>query len=92
MNPCDISFRSEEAGDGVSAEAVLAGTLCLMSCAMQSGSTRYLAKIVDNLDVLAACPELSREMRCVCRRLAGHWQCAPDGTPLENLTKSAGVH
>lgn len=77
MNPCDVRFNHPESED-VPVEAVMAGTLCLMSCAMQTGSLMYVRKIVDNLDILSACPTLSGEMRSVCRRLAGHWQCALD--------------
>lgn len=85
MNPCDIEFNDNDNAADVPVEAVVAGTLCLMSCAMQSGSTIYVKKIVDNLDVLASCPSLSCEMRRVCRRLAGHWQCALDNESASAL-------
>ncbi len=78
MNPCDIEFHDHDDAADVPIEAVVAGTLCLMSCSMQSGSTLYMKKIVDNLDVLASCSSLSCEMRRVCRRLASHWQSAMD--------------
>lgn len=80
MNPCDIELHEHDDAADVPIEAVVAGTLCLMSCSMQSGSTLYMKKIVDNLDALASCSSLSCEMRRVCRRLAGHWQIKLDSS------------
>ena len=78
MNPCDVRFQDHSPVEDVPVEAVVAGTMCLMSCAMQTGSMMYVRKIVDNLDLLASSANLSCEMRSVCRKLACHWQCALD--------------
>ena len=84
MNPCDMRFQDHLPADEVPVEAVVAGTMCLMSCAMQTGSMMYVKKIVDNLDLLSTCTDLSCEMRSVCRKLACHWQCALDeGSPQD---------
>jgi hypothetical protein len=80
MNPCEVTFQ-HLATDTVSIEAVVAGTFCLMSCSMQTGSKLYVKKIIDNLDILAGSRELSSELRGVCRRLAGHWQYELDKSP-----------
>lgn len=60
--------------DQESAEALLTGTLCLMSSAMQSGCPLYVEKVAANLDRLAGHDGLSAELRAVCRRLAAHWE------------------
>ena len=95
MNPCDVIFQHPNA-ENTSIEAVVAGTICLMSCSMQSGSKAYVQKIVDNLDILAGCRELSSELRGVCRRLAGHWQyeldrlstsCEPSPTVEQRISR-----
>ena len=85
MNPCDVRFQDHSPMEDVPVEAVVAGTMCLMSCAMQTGSMMYVRKIVDNLDLLASSANLSGEMRSVCRKLAGHWQCA-----LDDVSPSCG--
>jgi hypothetical protein len=72
-----------------SPEALLAGTLCLMSCATRSGCALYARKIADNLDRLSAHPALSQEMRTVCRRLACEWEQRADG---EADAKSASTN
>ncbi len=73
MNPCDVNFNQPQEVE-VPIEAVFAGTLCLMSCCMQTGSMMYIPKLINNLDVLAGITSASAEMRAVCRKLSCHWQ------------------
>ena len=86
MNPCEIRFQEHLSAEDVPLEAVVAGTMCLMSCAMQTGSLMYVKKIVDNLELLSSSPNLSCEMRSVCRKLACHWQCALDAGGADGAT------
>jgi len=60
--------------DFLEPQALIAGTLCLMSCAGSSVTPVYARRIVANLEKLAAHPAVSAEMRTVCRRLAGQWE------------------
>lgn len=96
MNPCEVRFHDHEPAEDVPIEAVVAGTMCLMSCAMQTGSMMYVRKIVDNLDLLSSCPNLSCEMRSVCRKLACHWQGALDdersGRASTTMPQAPGLH
>jgi hypothetical protein len=55
-------------------DALVAGTLCLMSCPRSSGAPLFVRRIVANLERLAAHPQVTREMRTVCRRLAAQWE------------------
>jgi hypothetical protein len=55
-------------------QAVIAGTLCLLSCSLQSGTRLYLPKIVDNFNFLADCESLDHPLRTLCRRMASHWE------------------
>ena len=57
-------------------QAVIAGTLCLMSCTMQSGGALYLPKIIDNLNFLADSEDVDFRLRILCRRMACHWEAA----------------
>ena len=92
MNPCDVSFHDHSPAEEVPLEAILAGTMCLMSCAMQTGSMMYVKKIVDNLDLLSSSRNLSREMRSVCRKLACHWQCALDAEGTAESAAASSLH
>lgn len=55
------------------ADAVLAGTLCLMSCFVQHRLPLYAERIASNLHVLALDAALTAEMRTLCERLAMRW-------------------
>lgn len=55
-------------------EAVIAGTFCLMSCTMMSGSKMHLHKIIDNFNFLADCEAIAPALRTLCRRMACHWE------------------
>ena len=55
------------------AEAVVAGTLCLMSCFAHTPSRPHAERIAENLDRLAADLALTPELRTLCRRLAQRW-------------------
>jgi len=54
--------------------AILAGTLCLMSCPQADVAPLFLRRIVTNLEWLSAHPGVTRELRTVCRRLASQWE------------------
>ena len=56
------------------AAALLAGTLCLMSCYAQHPLALYAERVADNLARLAADPQLTPELRAVCRRLGERWE------------------
>jgi hypothetical protein len=56
------------------APAIVAGTLCLMSCFAQHPLALYARRINDNLERLGRDAELSPELRSVCRRLAEQWE------------------
>lgn len=53
--------------------AMIAGTLCLMSCYAQHPAPLYAARIADNLSRLALSDSLTAEFRSVCRRMADRW-------------------
>lgn len=55
-------------------DAIVAGTLCLMSCAGPAGTPVYVRRIVANLEKLSQHPRVTLEMRTVCRRLAAQWE------------------
>lgn len=63
-----------ELPDYLEPQALLAGTLCLMSCPGSTEAPLYVRRIVANLEKLASHPALTPEMRTVCRRLAGQWE------------------
>jgi hypothetical protein len=55
-------------------EAVIAGTLCLMSCYVQHPVALYAERVADNLNRMAHFTNLSPELRTICRRLADRWE------------------
>lgn len=62
-------------------EAVIAGTLCLMSCYVQHPVPVYAERVAANLDRMTRLPDLSPELRSICLRLSVRWQalrCAAD--------------
>lgn len=56
------------------AEAIIAGTLCLMSCYVQHPVPLYAARVADNLNRMAGAAALTPELRAICRRLAERWE------------------
>lgn len=75
-----------------SADSVIAGTFCLMSCVVQHRLLLYAERITKNLEVLALNANLTREMRTLCHRPAERWdniradaarQAAALGPPLD---------
>jgi hypothetical protein len=54
-------------------EAIIAGTLCLMSCFVQHPATVYADRVASNLALMAQLAALSPEMRAVCQRLSKQW-------------------
>ena len=62
-----------EGNDDARPDAVIAGTLCLMSCYVQHPVALYADRIAANLNRMAQLPVLSPELRTICRRLAERW-------------------
>jgi hypothetical protein len=65
-------------------DALVAGTLCLMSCPSSGEAPVFVRRIVANLEKLAAHPCVTPEMRTVCRRLADQWE--------RRLSEGSGGH
>ena len=59
-------------------DAVIAGTLCLMSCYAQHPLPAFAARVADNLHRLAGAATLTAEFRAVCRRMAHRWSSIED--------------
>ncbi len=55
-------------------DAVIAGTLSLMSCYVQHPVALYAERVADNLRYMAHLAALSAEMRTICERLARRWE------------------
>jgi hypothetical protein len=55
-------------------DAMIAGTLCLMSCYTQHPVAAYAGKVAHNLTRMAALAELSPELRTICARLSRQWE------------------
>jgi hypothetical protein len=59
-------------------EAVLAGTLALMTGFAEADRPaqrgRMMDKVIGNLELLAGHPQLSMEFRCAVGRLRRHWE------------------
>jgi hypothetical protein len=64
--------------DDARPEALIAGTLCLMSCYAQHASPAYAARVADNLLRLAGAGALTPEFRTVCHRMAARWRGLED--------------
>jgi hypothetical protein len=60
--------------DHPESDALVAGTLCLMSCPDSAAAPLFVRRIVANLERLATHPRVTPEMRTVCRRLAAQWE------------------
>ena len=54
-------------------DAVIAGTLCLMSCYTQHPVAAYADRVAANLARMAAFAAFSPELRTICARLARQW-------------------
>ena len=59
-------------------DALIAGTLCLMSCYVAHPVALYAERVKENLGRLSDLPELSPELRLVCRRLSERWDAIVD--------------
>ncbi len=59
---------------GDTPDAIIAGTLCLMSCYVQNPVAIYAERIGQNLQRMSALDNMSAEMRTICRRLAERWE------------------
>lgn len=106
MSPITILGLGEadENYELVSVEAMLAGTLALMTGFAQArpdcpNRPAMAAKLVANLGELAGHPGLSATMHRVLQRLAGHWQreqarlCGAGGVDAAAThPASAGLH
>ncbi len=69
-----------EGGDdtGRDPAAIIAGTLCLMSCYAQHPLALYARRVTDNLARLADGAAMTPELRAVCRRLSAQWEGIAD--------------
>ena len=56
------------------AEAIVAGTLCLMSCFAREPGRYHADRIAQNLALLAEDAGVTPELRTVCRRLGDRWE------------------
>lgn len=73
MNPYE-PVRTTAADEAETrAAAIVAGTLCLMSCYVQHPTPLYADRIVGNLHRIARHGDLSPELRTICGRLADRW-------------------
>jgi len=57
----------------IQAAAIVAGTLCLMSCYVQHPVAAYADRVAGNLHSMTRLGALSPELRTICRRLAQRW-------------------
>ena len=73
------------------AEAIVAGTLCLMSCFAHAPSRPRAERIACNLDSLANERDLTPELRTLCRRLAERWDAIAAGLRGAETSQSAGL-
>jgi hypothetical protein len=82
------------APDAHDCEALMAGTLCLMSCFADRPRPEFGRKVAENLRVLAGQPSCSPELRTILQRLAVRWdrlsQAPVDGEPAD--AKPRQVH
>jgi hypothetical protein len=62
-----------QASEEARPDALIAGTLCLMSCFAQHPLPAYAARIADNLMQLGTQDALTAEFRAACRRIAERW-------------------
>ena len=56
-----------------SPEAVIAGTLCLMSCYTDRPVAAYADRVAANLARMSSFACISPELRTICARLARQW-------------------
>ena len=59
-------------------EALVAGTLCLMSCFAQSPQRQHADRIAENLDTISREACVTPELRSLCRRLGDRWEAIAD--------------
>jgi hypothetical protein len=72
-------------------EAIVAGTLCLMSVFANAPSRSQAERIADNLDNLAAERGITPELRTLCRRLAQRWDAIASGLRAGEAPEAARV-
>ncbi len=61
-------------GSAERAEAIVAGTLCLMSCFARAPGRHHADRIAHNLALLAEDAGVTPELRMLCRRLGDRWE------------------
>ena len=69
--------------------ALVAGTLCLMSCYAQHPLPLYAERVALNLARLAADPLLTPELRTVCRRLGERWEAIGEEARVQAVAGQA---
>ena len=90
-------IEADESYELHAVEAVLAGTLALMTGFAQAGPhcpnrSAMAAKLVANLGQLAGHPGLSETMHRVMHRLSGHWQREQARLCGAGFPEAAGTH
>ncbi|CAG0994801.1 hypothetical protein BURK1_02468 [Burkholderiales bacterium] len=78
------------AADPLRPDAIIAGTLSLMSCYAQHPAPAHAGRIADNLMRLSGSAALTAEFRAVCRRMAGRW-LALQAQAIERCERGVGV-
>jgi hypothetical protein len=76
-------------------EALMAGTLCLMSCFADRPRPEFGRKVADNLRMLARRGDYSAELRTILERLASRWDRLASGIPPDGALErqhAASVH
>ncbi len=85
------NFQTKSASENP--EAVIAGTMCLMSFFGQTRCPQAAHKIEHNLRVLVQHPYLSDAFRDVCENLLSHWHRTCTAMTLaEDEASSARLH
>jgi hypothetical protein len=91
MNPRHNPLQHPAAPDAVTrADAVVAGTLCLMSCFAQFPLAAYAERVAANLAQLAGDAHLTPELRTVCGRLAERWDAIVGDARTQAAAGDAG--
>ena len=84
-----------DSADGQRGEALMAGTLCLMSCFADRPRPAFGRKVAENLRLLAQHGEYSAELRTILERLASRWDRLASALPQDGALEhqhDASVH
>lgn len=76
-------------GSAERAEAIVAGTLCLMSCFARAPGRHHADRIAQNLALLAEGAGVTPELRTLCHRLGDRWEAIAYELAVDD---AAGLH